>query len=81
MLEDFRDLEKTYSLRSYPYADSSNSQQRLRALGIATDQLIVSPEPEPVPVPAPTPKKEEKIFGHLPLLLGALLIYLFIKTS
>lgn len=59
MLNDFRNLEARYSLNSYPYADSEYSQQRLRALGIATDQLLVEAPETPVPKnPTPLPAKK-----------------------
>lgn len=85
MLEDFRNLERRYSLQSYPYADSEYSQQRLRALGIATDQLVTPPKnpvPEtPVPLPPEPPKETGKgIQKLLPLVLGALLLFLFFRT-
>ena len=81
MLNDFRDLERRYSMNSYPYADSEDSQERLRALGIATDQLIEAPEnptaqkpvaPQPMPEP---PKKSAAKNLLIPLLLIGLVCY------
>lgn len=55
MLEDFRDLEQAYSERRYPYLDGDNeySQQRLRQIGAATDQLMQPVTSPPTPTPAP----------------------------
>ena len=89
MLSDLRNLEARYSLNNYPYADNEYSQDRLRALGIATDQLITPPK-NPAPeasdalISPPEPPVEMKTEGmskHLPLLLGALLVYLWFKTK
>ena len=84
MFDDLRNLERRYSLNSYPYADSEYSQQRLRALGIATDQLVTPPKnpvpKTPIPMPAPAPPKETGgIQKLLPLLLGILVLFLFLK--
>lgn len=80
---EFRDLERHYSMNSYPYADSESSQERLRALGIATDQLIKAPknptEQKPVAIqPMPEPPKKAAAMKNLllPLLLIGLICYL-----
>jgi len=84
MFADLRNLESRYSLNSYPYADSEYSQDRLRALGIATDQLVEAPEnPAPKIVPnqsGPVGTKSGRV-NKLPLILIAALVFLWFKTK
>lgn len=84
MLEEIRALERRYALSNYPYADSVHNQKKLKMLGVATEQVTrLKPPPPSPPEPKempPVPKKTDWS-EHIPLLLGAGLIYLWYQTA
>ena len=86
MSEDIRRLQDSYSLESYPYADSKTNRKKLHQLGLMFGQAApATPESESPPVeiitlPA-TPQKVSWVAKNKKLILLAVVVVLVLYLS